>query len=231
MINNFNNNNIIIINNIYKYYIMIIAHRGHSDEYIDNTELSFISAMKMGFNMIELDINICKSKELVVYHDTIINGKNIEEYTLNELSAFNIITLYHYFKNINKNKIKTYIDIKGNNIVVNYLINFLNYNTFIDKSLLYIASFNITHLEELSKQNFNSKLGLITSNKLSINDINLMKYDFYAFNWETYDNSLYHYLNYKNKQVFLYTCHNELEYYYIKVNYMYDGLVSNIFIK
>ena len=208
---------------------MIIAHRGHSDKYPDNSTEAFVDAIKKGFDMIELDINICKSKELIIHHDTTINGKCIEDYTINELSSFNIITLEYYFNYINKNQIKTYIDVKGNNIVINYLIDFLNLNSNIDKSLVYIASFNINHLDTVKNSNLNCKLGLITCNKFTLNDNKLFTYDFYAFNWELYDNELYEFLKYKKKKVFIYTCHNITEFKYIQSKYKYDGLISNIY--
>jgi glycerophosphoryl diester phosphodiesterase len=210
---------------------MIIAHRGHSSKYPDNSKKGFIDAIKKGFNMIELDINICKTKEIVIYHDSIINGKCIQEYSLNELMQLNIITLDYYFNNINKNQIKTYIDVKGNDVVINYLIDFLNSNNNIDKSLIYIASFNINHLNIVKNSNLKCKLGFITCNKFTLNDDKLYLYDFYAFNWELYDNELYDFLKYKNKLVFLYTCHNIEEYKYIQYKYKYDGLISNIYIK
>lgn len=209
---------------------MIIAHRGHSDKYPDNSAEAFIDAIKKGFDMIELDINICKSKDLIIYHDTTINGKCIEDYTIENLSLLNIITLEYYFNYINKNQIKTYIDVKGNDVVINYLIDFLNSNNNIDKSLIYIASFNINHLIIVKNSNLKCKLGLITCNKFTLNDDKLYLYDFYAFNWELYDNELYDFLKYKKKLVFLYTCHNMEEYKYIKSKYNYDGLITNIYL-
>ena len=38
---------------------MKIAHRGY--KYIDNSILAFENAIKEGFDMIELDIQLCKS--------------------------------------------------------------------------------------------------------------------------------------------------------------------------
>ena len=56
---------------------MIIGHRGYSSCFIDNSRESFENAIHIGFDMIELDINICKSGELIVYHDLFIFNKLI----------------------------------------------------------------------------------------------------------------------------------------------------------
>ena len=50
-----------------------IAHRGYSDKYKDNTLEAFEHAVRNHFDMIELDIQLCKSGEIIVYHDIIIN--------------------------------------------------------------------------------------------------------------------------------------------------------------
>ena len=84
--------------------LMLIAHRGYSDKYVDNSEESFREAIRSGFDMIELDINICKSGELVIFHDTLIDGINVNDYDLHTLyNKYGIITLDFYFKNINTN--------------------------------------------------------------------------------------------------------------------------------
>ena len=47
-----------------------IAHRGYSEKYGDNNMISFREALYAGFDMIELDILLCRTGEIVIYHDT-----------------------------------------------------------------------------------------------------------------------------------------------------------------
>jgi glycerophosphoryl diester phosphodiesterase len=208
---------------------MLIGHRGYSSCYADNSEESFKNAIRVGFDMIELDINLCKTGELIVYHDVLLDGKPISSYTKTDLQKIKIITLSDYFRICN-NKIKTYIDVKGDSNVMKTLILFLKDN-IIDLNYIYVASFDIYQLNILKESNLPVKLGLITSNKLTHREMDLYKYiDFFAFNWEEYNNEIYAYLHEDNKLVFLYTCSDLKEFNYIRNSYHFDGLISNIFI-
>jgi glycerophosphoryl diester phosphodiesterase len=68
------------------------AHRGASGEYPENTILAFEKAMEVGANMIELDVRLCASGELVVIHDLSVdrttNGRGlVADMSLSELRA------------------------------------------------------------------------------------------------------------------------------------------------
>jgi glycerophosphoryl diester phosphodiesterase len=52
---------------------LIIAHRGASGYEPENTLCSFRRALDMGADMIELDVYVCKSGEVVVIHDETID--------------------------------------------------------------------------------------------------------------------------------------------------------------
>ena len=59
-----------------RYYIPInilsIAHRGYSAKYKDNSWPAFKNVKDKGFDMIEIDIQLCKSGEIIIYHDLFI---------------------------------------------------------------------------------------------------------------------------------------------------------------
>lgn len=212
---------------------MLIAHRGYSSKFKDNSLDAFKNALSIGFDMIELDVNVCKSGELVIYHDTIIEYQNIQDCSLEELNKHDIITLDTYFS-WNDNRISSYIDVKGNKRVMYSLIQYLQSNTIIDLSKVYIGSFDFEQISILIESKLPVKKGIITSNKPSKYEISMVNksIEFISFNWEYYDNELYYELNKKNILVFLYTCHNNNENRYIHNNNIkYDGLVSNIFIR
>jgi glycerophosphoryl diester phosphodiesterase len=70
----------------------IIAHRGASAYYPENTIASFQGAISMGADMVELDVQLTKDGEVVVFHDEKItrctNGRGrIADHTLIELKA------------------------------------------------------------------------------------------------------------------------------------------------
>jgi|SRR5699024_9909019 len=72
---------------------MIIAHRGYSGKYPENTILAFEKAYEYGADGIELDIQLTKDGKIVICHDEEIdrtsNGKGfIRDYTLAELRKF-----------------------------------------------------------------------------------------------------------------------------------------------
>ena len=61
----------------YSLDVIEIAHRGDSDKHKDNTVDAFVSALNKGFDMLELDIQMCKSGEIIVFHDTEIDNDKI----------------------------------------------------------------------------------------------------------------------------------------------------------
>jgi glycerophosphoryl diester phosphodiesterase len=68
----------------------VIAHRGASAYYPENTIESFQAAIAMGADMVELDVQLSRNGEVVVFHDEKLsrctNGKGkISDYTLVEL--------------------------------------------------------------------------------------------------------------------------------------------------
>ena len=73
----------------------IIAHRGYSDLAPENTLASFDLAVKKGFNIFELDIQLTKDKVPIVFHDYNLNricGLNfkINQIEFNSLRGFDV---------------------------------------------------------------------------------------------------------------------------------------------
>lgn len=71
----------------------LIAHRGARKKKPENTLAAFEEAIRLGANMVELDVQKTKDGELVVFHDPIIdrmmNGTgNILDLTLEELRQY-----------------------------------------------------------------------------------------------------------------------------------------------
>ena len=71
----------------------IIAHRGYSDKFPENTMLAFKQAEVCGCHGIELDIHLTKDQQIVICHDEEIdrtsNGKGwIKDMTLEEIQTY-----------------------------------------------------------------------------------------------------------------------------------------------
>ena len=67
----------------------------------DNNMISFYEAHLTGFDVIELDVQLCSTGQIVVYHDTYINNKFIADTSFEELKLLNIPTLNEVFKWMN----------------------------------------------------------------------------------------------------------------------------------
>lgn len=73
----------------------VIAHRGFSGEYPENTMLSFKKAVEDGCDELELDVQLTKDNVLVIIHDETIDRVtdgtgNVRDYTFEELRKFNV---------------------------------------------------------------------------------------------------------------------------------------------
>ncbi len=101
-----------------------IGHRGAPVQAPENTLASFAKAIEFGVDMIELDVHVCKTGEVVVMHDDTVdrttNGKGrIADMTLDELKALDagkgerIPTLEEVFNLVDK-RVQIIIELKEN---------------------------------------------------------------------------------------------------------------------
>lgn len=78
-----------------EHSLYIGAHRGASAEYPDNTMSAFKRAVELKADMLELDVQLTKDGEVVVYHDFYL-GKNenkiglIKDYPFSEIKNFDV---------------------------------------------------------------------------------------------------------------------------------------------
>lgn len=102
-----------------------IGHRGACGYAPENTLLSFEKAIELGVDMIEFDVHLCKSGELVVIHDATVdrvsNGTGfVADKTLDELQNLDlgydqiIPTLEQVLDCIDR-RVKVDIELKGEN--------------------------------------------------------------------------------------------------------------------
>jgi glycerophosphoryl diester phosphodiesterase len=102
-----------------------IGHRGAMGHETENTIASVKKALELGVDMIEIDVFVIKSGELVVFHDEILDSLtdtsgNIEDFTLEELQKVvvkgnhRIPTLEEVINTIDQ-KVPLNIELKGKN--------------------------------------------------------------------------------------------------------------------
>ncbi len=71
----------------------IIAHRGYSDKFPENTMLAFKKAEEFGADGIELDVHLTKDQQIVICHDETIDRTStgegyIKDMTLEDIQEF-----------------------------------------------------------------------------------------------------------------------------------------------
>ncbi|WP_343210394.1 glycerophosphodiester phosphodiesterase [Anaerolentibacter hominis] len=114
-----------------KRAITVMAHRGYSAKYPENTMLAFEKALEAGADGIELDVHVTKDGELVIIHDESLDRTTdgtgtINTHTLAELKDLNaaanftgvdyagIPTLSEYLMWAKDKNIYTNIELKNN---------------------------------------------------------------------------------------------------------------------
>lgn len=71
----------------------VVAHRGDSHHYPENTLEAFTSAVAMGIDVIETDVHLTRDNQVVIWHDPTLERNTdgagrVEDHTLAELKAF-----------------------------------------------------------------------------------------------------------------------------------------------
>ena len=98
-----------------------IAHRGYSFKYKDNNLKSFIEAINNNFDIIEMDLQLNKNNEIVIYHDLFYKEKLIRNLSNNKIKKYNILTLKDFFKSFDYINVKIIFDLKGDSLLSKYL--------------------------------------------------------------------------------------------------------------
>lgn len=158
--------------------VLVIGHRGAKGYVSENTMASIEKALSFGVDGIEIDVHMCKTGELMVFHDytldRLTDGKGeISKMTLSELkrlkveNTYEIPTLIEVLNCIDKRCLVN-IELKGRNtakeaerIIELYVeTKGWKYDDFI------VSSFQHHELETMFKRNKSIPLGVLTKANL-----------------------------------------------------------------
>ncbi len=67
--------------------MLIVAHRGGSPDDIENSATAFDHGIALGADLLECDLQLSASEEIVLYHDCEIFGTPVRQFTTDELRA------------------------------------------------------------------------------------------------------------------------------------------------
>lgn len=212
-----------------------IAHRGFSNNiYKDNSFEAFDNAYKNNFDMIEMDIQLCKSGEIILYHDTYLKNDLIKNINYEDLKKENIRSLNDFFTIYYKKGMKILFDIKGHHEgITKKLIDICNYYKLNYNNTI-MASFNKIIISELKiyKKIHNFTLALISDNNFYYDEIKyqLNQIDIISINFDMYiscDKTLLDECFENNIKIIVWTIKNKFQINLLKKSNIY-GLISDI---
>ena len=203
-----------------------IAHRGYSKMFRDNTIESIQGAINRGYDGVEIDVQLCLTGELVLFHDVYDGDEFISNLSIDEIRTREIITLQDVYDKIPEiEDTLVILDIKGSDLrVVQKLIDFFEHRKTDD---VYFCSFNMKIVYNLPRSlNRGSTFETVfheTEYDRVTSGLNVL-----IVHWTCLDHTLISYCKRKNIQVYTYTHKEdkELEYMY---KYNVDGIITNGF--
>ena len=156
-----------------KSKLIRIGHRGACGYEPENTLASFKKAIELDVDMVEFDVCVCKSGEIVVIHDDKVDrttngkgyviGKTLEELrTLDAGNGEKIPTLIEVLDLIER-KVKVNIELMGRGIAksVSEIINeYVSKNGWHYEDF-FVSSFNHYELQKFSQINSDVKIGAL----------------------------------------------------------------------
>lgn len=214
-----------------------IGHRGAMGYEPENTLLSFKKALDLQVDAIELDVHLCKTKEVVVIHDDTVNrttnGKGyVVEKTFSELRLLDagkgqkIPALQEVFDLI-KRKIKINIELKGRETakpVSEIIEKYVREKGWQCDDFL-VSSFNRHELLEFSKLKPEIKIGLVTT-KASLDLAVKIKAHSVNVRYDAVNKNFVSTAHKKGLMVFAWTVNNSKDIKRIK-SYGVDGIFSD----
>ena len=201
-----------------------VAHRGYSLKYRDNSVEAIREAIVRKYDGIELDVQLCASGELVLFHDVYVDNHFISELTLDELKERDICSLKDVYREIPEIKdVFVLLDIKGNNIqIVKALVDF--YKDRSSRNVTF-CSFNRKIIYAFPDM---FKLGSTFETTFTENEYDMITHNLTTviLHWTCLDHNFITHCRYKDIKVYTYTHKEDKEIEYM-FRYGVDGIITN----
>ena len=203
-----------------------IAHRGYSLTHRDNSIEAIREAVHREYDGVEIDVQLCGTGELVLYHDVYIGNYFVGELSLQKLGELGVCSLRDVYEEIPEiRNTSLFIDIKGADFsVVKALETFYQ-----DESTTRVTfcSFNRKIVYELP-EHFKKGSTFETTFDPSEYDMVTRGLDAVVLHWTCLDHDFITYCKMAGIKVYTYTHKEdkELEYMY---RYDVDGIITNGF--
>lgn len=159
--------------------ILKIGHRGACGHEPENTLRSFEKALELGVDMVELDVHLCQSGEVVVMHDETVNrttnGKGpIREKRWSDLQLLEAgkgekIPLLREVFDLVARRAKINVELKGEKTavpVVQLIREYTDRREWPYDDFL-VSSANLKEIREVARLNHEIKIGLLPSKEVT----------------------------------------------------------------
>lgn len=201
-----------------------IAHRGYSLKYRDNSEEAVSEAIKREYDGVEIDVQLCKSGELVLFHDVYVGGRFVYEMTLEELLEHDVHSLRDMYKNVPEiRNTLVLVDIKGNNLNVCEALRVFYSDESCDDVIF--CSFNRNIIYTLPSY-FKKGSTFETTFRPSEFDTLTENLSAVVLHWTCLDEAFITHCKDENIRVFTYTHKDDKELEYM-CRYDVDGIITN----
>lgn len=118
-----------------------IAHRGYSRKCTDNSIEAVKKAIQKGYDGVEIDIQLCKTGEIVLYHDIYVKDSFVFDLSFDELRELGVISLHELYEHVPEIKdTLLFLDLKGNDDGIVKALKDFYYEK--DRNSVFCCSFN-----------------------------------------------------------------------------------------
>lgn len=203
-----------------------IAHRGHSVEYRDNSIVSIREAIRRNYYGVEIDVQLCKTGEIIIFHDVYVGGRFISDLSLKELIPMGVCSLSELYEKVPEIKTtRLFLDIKGPDPkVVDALVEFYKHRS--TKNVVF-CSFNRNYIYALPSY---YKIGTTIETSFLPDEYSIVTrgVDVVIIHWTVLTHDFISHCKSNDVKVYTYT-HKEREELQYMRRYDVDGIITNGF--
>jgi|TARA_B100002019_G_C21246333_1_gene588478 glycerophosphoryl diester phosphodiesterase len=203
-----------------------IAHRGYSLMHIDNSIEAIREAVHREYDGVEIDIQLCGSGDIVLFHDVYVGNHFICDLNLDELRQMGVCSLEDIYEQIPEIKdTLLLLDIKGNNFQITQALEKF-YEKRSTRNVIF-CSFNRKLIYNLPEMFQKGSTFETTFNRWEYDSIT-RGLKAVVLHWTCLDHDFISYCKMKDIRVYTYTHKDdkELEYMY---KYNVDAIITNGF--